>query len=74
MNTTTFAAADLLYRLNAAMFDASIVCWYTKYKTNFWRPITAIRQVGWWASGGLGGPQQHARRERGACLCMLQRW
>ncbi|KAI3436357.1 hypothetical protein D9Q98_002410 [Chlorella vulgaris] len=43
VNTTTFAAADLLYRLNAAMFDASIVCWYTKYKTNFWRPITAIR-------------------------------
>lgn len=42
-DTTAFEAADLLYRLNAAMFDASVVCWYAKFKYNYWRPITVLR-------------------------------
>jgi Ca2+-binding RTX toxin-like protein len=25
------------------MADAAIMCWYTKYATDFWRPVTAIR-------------------------------
>jgi hypothetical protein len=57
-NTTAFEAADLLYRLNAAMFDASVVCWHAKYKYNFWRPITALR----WAGGGGGDRVRWADR------------
>jgi hypothetical protein len=35
--------ARLFAALNVAMADAAIMCWDTKYTTNFWRPITAIR-------------------------------
>lgn len=45
LDTSPYAAADLLYRLNAAMFDASVVCWRSKYGFDFWRPITAIRAL-----------------------------
>ncbi|EFN50916.1 hypothetical protein CHLNCDRAFT_141692 [Chlorella variabilis] len=58
LDTSPYAAADLLYRLNAAMFDASVVCWRSKYGFDFWRPITAIRQGGRWrgALAAVGSP------------------
>jgi membrane-associated phospholipid phosphatase len=37
-NARAFAA------LNVAMADAGIVAWDAKYQTNYWRPITAIRE------------------------------
>ena len=37
--------ARLFALLNVAMADASIVCWDCKYRFDFWRPITAIREV-----------------------------
>jgi hypothetical protein len=36
--------ALLLTRVNAAMADAAIIAWYTKYRYNFWRPVVAIRE------------------------------
>jgi hypothetical protein len=38
-------AVTILEILNIAMADAGIACWDAKYKFNFWRPITAIRQL-----------------------------
>jgi hypothetical protein len=38
--------ARLLASLNVAMADAAIGCWDAKYTFNFWRPITAIRELG----------------------------
>jgi hypothetical protein len=38
-------AVTILELLNIALADAGIVCWDVKYKFNFWRPITAIRQL-----------------------------
>jgi hypothetical protein len=38
--------------INLAMADAGIVCWDGKYTSNFWRPITAIRE----ADPGLTNP------------------
>jgi hypothetical protein len=35
--------ALILTRVNAAMADAAIIAWYTKYRYNFWRPIVGIR-------------------------------
>lgn len=35
--------ARLFAMLNVALADAAIMCWDTKYETDFWRPITAIR-------------------------------
>ncbi|MFO0922935.1 MAG: phosphatase PAP2 family protein [Pirellulales bacterium] len=35
--------ARLFAMLNVAMADAAIMAWNTKYDTEFWRPITAIR-------------------------------
>ncbi len=35
--------ARLFALLNVAMADAAIMAWNTKYATDFWRPITAIR-------------------------------
>ncbi len=43
-NTSVAEAALLFSRLNAAVWDASIVGWGSKYSDLFWRPITAIRQ------------------------------
>jgi hypothetical protein len=37
------ASARTLALLYLASADASVACWNTKYSTNFWRPITAIR-------------------------------
>ena len=37
--------ARLFALLNIAEADAAILCWDTKYSSNFWRPITAIRAV-----------------------------
>jgi hypothetical protein len=31
--------------LSLAQADASIVCWETKYRYNFWRPVTAIQRA-----------------------------
>jgi hypothetical protein len=35
--------ARLFALLNVALADAAIMCWETKYATNFWRPITGIQ-------------------------------
>ncbi len=37
--------ARLFALLNIAEADAAIVCWKAKYRYNFWRPITAIREA-----------------------------
>lgn len=37
--------ARLFALLNVALADAAIVSWDAKYATNFWRPITAIREA-----------------------------
>ena len=37
--------ARLLAMTNLAGADAAIGCWHEKYRWNFWRPITAIRQA-----------------------------
>jgi hypothetical protein len=37
--------ARLFALLNVAMADASLVCWDCKFRFDFWRPITAIREV-----------------------------
>ncbi|MBI2927915.1 MAG: phosphatase PAP2 family protein [Verrucomicrobia bacterium] len=38
--------ARLFALLNIAMADAGIVTWDAKYRYNFWRPVTAIREAG----------------------------
>ncbi|MFO0883154.1 MAG: vanadium-dependent haloperoxidase [Pirellulales bacterium] len=35
--------ARLFAMLNIALADAAIMAWNTKYATEFWRPVTAIR-------------------------------
>jgi hypothetical protein len=37
--------ARLFALLNVTMADAAILCWDCKYRFNFWRPITAIREA-----------------------------
>lgn len=37
--------ARLFALLNLAQADAGIVCWAIKYRYNFWRPLTAIREA-----------------------------
>jgi hypothetical protein len=44
-NNTEVQNARLFFLVNAAMADAGIVAWYTKYTDNYWRPITAIRDT-----------------------------
>jgi len=44
MRTSGIELARLLALLNVAMADAGLACWDTKYREEFWRPITAIRQ------------------------------
>jgi hypothetical protein len=39
------ASARLLAMENLAAADAAIGCWNNKYRWNFWRPITAIREA-----------------------------
>jgi len=52
----------MLFALNGAMFDAGICVWYTKYRDDFARPITAIRTL---RAGEMitawGGPGQGTR-------------
>jgi hypothetical protein len=38
-------SARLLASTNLAAADAAIGCWNNKYRWNFWRPITAIREA-----------------------------
>jgi Domain of unknown function (DUF4114)/PAP2 superfamily/Bacterial Ig-like domain len=40
---TLLENARLFGTLNVALADAGICCWDTKYKYDFWRPITAIQ-------------------------------
>jgi hypothetical protein len=40
---STFDSARLFATLNVALADAAICCWESKYKFDFWRPVTAIR-------------------------------
>jgi hypothetical protein len=35
----------LFAQLNLAMADAAIICWDQKYASDFWRPVTAIREA-----------------------------
>ena len=44
---------NVLAAINAAMADAGIAAWYWKYRYDFWRPVTAIReaQAGWGPTG-----------------------
>jgi hypothetical protein len=44
MGTRGIELARLLALVNVAMADASLACFTTKYREEFWRPITAIRQ------------------------------
>ena len=44
-DTRLLEHARVLGTLNVAMADAAIACWDTKYTYNFWRPITAIREL-----------------------------
>jgi hypothetical protein len=44
-NLSLVDEARLFALLNIAEADAAILCWDTKYFTNFWRPITAIREA-----------------------------
>src|SRR4051812_5530883 len=39
--------------LNVSMADAAVACWDSKYRYQFWRPVTAIQLAG--ADGVLGG-------------------
>jgi hypothetical protein len=43
MSTRGIELARLLALVNVAMADAGLACWDTKYREEFWRPITAIR-------------------------------
>jgi hypothetical protein len=38
-------AARLFALLNVAMSDAAIICWDCKYRFDFWRPVTALRET-----------------------------
>jgi hypothetical protein len=42
---TLLEHARVLATMDVAMADAAIGCWDAKYTYNFWRPITAIREV-----------------------------
>lgn len=39
------AVTRLFATLNVAMADAGIACWDAKYATDYWRPVTAIREA-----------------------------
>ena len=42
---STADGARMLAMTNLAAADAAIGCWHEKYRWNFWRPITAIREA-----------------------------
>ena len=43
--TDAVELARLLVLVNVAMADAGLTCWETKYREEFWRPITGIREA-----------------------------
>lgn len=45
MGSGVLRTARLLALLNVGMADAAITCWKYKYKYQFWRPITGIREA-----------------------------
>jgi hypothetical protein len=45
-HNSTVENARLFALLNLSQADAGIVAWQCKFKDNFWRPITAIRNAG----------------------------
>lgn len=45
--------ARLLALLNVAMADSCLAAWYDKYRYDFWRPVTAVREAG--PGGSPGG-------------------
>jgi hypothetical protein len=45
LNLGLVESARLFALMNMAGIDAYIACWQIKKKTNFWRPITAIREA-----------------------------
>lgn len=45
METNVVELARLLALVNVALADASIACWDEKYKYQFWRPVTGIREA-----------------------------
>jgi hypothetical protein len=45
MGSDAVELARLLALINVAMADAGLTCWAAKYREEFWRPITAIRQA-----------------------------
>lgn len=42
---STREVTRLFAQLNVAMADAAIVCWHSKYRFNFWRPVTSISRA-----------------------------
>jgi PAP2 superfamily/Vanadium chloroperoxidase N-terminal domain len=42
--TSGIRLARLLALVNVAMADAGLACWEAKYREEFWRPVTGIRQ------------------------------
>jgi vanadium-dependent haloperoxidase-like protein/PAP2 superfamily protein len=42
--TSGIRFARLLALINVAMADGGLVCWEAKYREEFWRPVTGIRQ------------------------------
>jgi hypothetical protein len=47
--------ARLFAMLNVAMADGAIMCWDFKFETNFWRPISGIREAGAGGDGDADG-------------------
>jgi PAP2 superfamily len=49
---TFMEQAQTYARLGVAVADSAIVCWTTKFNTQLWRPITALREGGYptWSS------------------------
>ena len=45
LRLSTLENARLFAMLNVAMADAAIACWDCKFKFDFWRPVTAIRDA-----------------------------
>jgi hypothetical protein len=45
--------ARLFALLNMAGADAYIACWHAKYRYNYWRPVTAIRNADSAGNGGI---------------------
>ena len=42
-NVSLLDTAELYAKLQVSFYDGNIQGWYIKYRTLFWRPVTAIR-------------------------------